>query len=83
MGECVNVELVNAIFYGINKGIGEVMGEGGMVLGRRTSSAITEYLKKRGLLSKSTDIRKLFVDLGLSEDLIIEEKDKEVIFKCS
>ncbi len=79
-GECIGVELVNALFYGINKSIGEIMGQGGAVLGRRVSQEIVQFLESRDLINKDmndSDIVNLFVNvMKLSKDLkIIDDKD--------
>jgi hypothetical protein len=85
VSRCVGVDLINALFYGTNKGIGEIMGNGGMVLGRRIALEITNFLKNKGLIKDGMDeedIRQLFVEVfGLSEDLIIEDRGKEVVFR--
>ncbi|MCQ6254172.1 MAG: hypothetical protein HZY31_04320, partial [Methanocaldococcus sp.] len=68
---------LSALYYGINKSIGDVMGSGGMVLGRRTSKEMVNFLKDEGILKENMsfeDIKELFVDkFGLSEDLKIED----------
>ncbi len=75
---------LSALYYGINKSIGDVMGSGGMVLGRRTSKEMVNFLKDEGILKENMsfeDIKELFVDkFGLSEDLKIEDSGKEVVF---
>ncbi len=81
----ISSELVSALFYGINKGIGDVLGEGGAVLGRRASMSIVEFLKEKGMVKENMsneEIRKLFVEeFGLAEDVQILEEDKKVTFK--
>ncbi len=76
--------LLSALYYGINKAISEVLGLGGMVLGRRTSKEMVNFLKDEGILKENMsfeDIKELFVDkFGLSEDLKIEDSGKEVVF---
>ncbi len=80
----VNPLFVSALYYGINKGIGEVMGSGGMVLSRVTSKAMLEFLREKGILHENMsddEVKELFVKvLGLSEDLEIQEDEMEVSF---
>ncbi len=80
----VNPVFVSALYYGINKGIGEVMGSGGMVLSRVTSKAMLEFLREKGILHENMsddEVKELFVKvLGLSEDLEIQEDEMEVSF---
>jgi hypothetical protein len=75
---------VSVLYYGINKAIVDVMGTGGMVLGRRTSQEMIKLLKDLGVLKENMtdeDIEKLFVEVfGLSENIVIENNDDEVIF---
>ncbi|WP_456371561.1 hypothetical protein [Methanocaldococcus sp.] len=86
--ECLKKDDVNlfvsALYYSINKSIGDVMGSGGMVLGRRASKEMIDFLKDEGILKENMsfeDIKELFVDkFGLSEDLKIEDSGKEVVF---
>jgi len=82
---CIGIGLVDALFYGINKGIEEVMGRSSMVLSRRVSTAIMEFLRRKKLVYEGMsilEIKKLFVDVfGLAEDLIIIERYNEVVFK--
>ncbi|ADC70097.1 conserved hypothetical protein [Methanocaldococcus sp. FS406-22] len=76
---------VSALYYGINKAISDVMGDGGKVLGRRASYEMIKFLKELGILKEkmsNEEIKNLFVDtFGLSEDLNIIEDDKKVIFE--
>ncbi len=85
MNKKIDSIFVSALYYGINKGIVEVMGEGGKVLGRRTSLEMLKLLKDIGLIKenmKDDEIKNLFVDnFGLSEDLIIEDSENEIKFK--
>ncbi len=80
----VNSLFVSLLYYGINKAIIKVMGTGGMVLGRRTSYEMITLLKNMGYLHENmdnNDVKNLFVNtFGLSEDLIIEETENEIIF---
>ncbi|WP_456416399.1 hypothetical protein [Methanocaldococcus sp.] len=86
--ECLKKDDINlfvsALYYSINKSIGDVMGSGGMVLGRRASKEMIDFLKDEGILKENMsfeDIKELFVDkFGLSEDLKIEDSGKEVVF---
>ncbi len=89
-GDCVekkNIDsvFVSALYYGINKAIINVMGTGGMVLGRRTSHEMVGLLKDMGIIKDSMtdeEIKNLFSNtFGLSEDLIITENNDEVIFE--
>ncbi|WP_456371560.1 hypothetical protein [Methanocaldococcus sp.] len=76
--------LLSALYYGINKAISEVLGPGGMVLGRRASKEMVNFLKDEGILKENMsieDIKNLYVnEFELSEDLSIEDTGKEVIF---
>ncbi|CAB3289972.1 conserved protein of unknown function [Methanocaldococcus lauensis] len=76
--------LLSALYYGINKAISEVLGPGGMVVGRRASKEMVNFLKDEGILKDNMsfdDIKKLYVnEFELSEDLSIEDNGKEVIF---
>ncbi len=80
----VNPVFVSALYYGINKGICEVMGSGGMVLSRVTSKAMLDFLREKGILHENMskdEVKELFVKvLGLSEDLEIQENEREVFF---
>ncbi len=76
--------ILSALYYGINKAISEVLGPGGMVVGRRASKEMVNFLKDEGILKDNMsfeDIKNLFVnEFGLSEDLLIEDNGKEVVF---
>ncbi|WP_456375412.1 hypothetical protein [Methanocaldococcus sp.] len=86
--ECLKKDDVNlfvsALYYSINKSIGDVMGSGGMVLGRRASKEMIDFFREEGILKDDMsfdDIKELFVNkFGLSEDLKIENKEDSVIF---
>ncbi|WP_423793375.1 hypothetical protein ACPB8Q_03945 [Methanocaldococcus indicus] len=70
---------VSALYYGINKGINNIIGSGGKVLGRIVSKEIITFLEEFGI--KNVDIKKLFTEIfGLAEDLKIVEDDEKVIF---
>ncbi|AEH07490.1 hypothetical protein [Methanothermococcus okinawensis] len=75
---------VSTLYYGINKAVIDIMGTGGMVLGRRTSYYMIKLLKDMNILKEkmnNEEIRDLFVNtFGLSEDLVIEDNEDEVIF---
>ncbi|XRO74828.1 hypothetical protein ACO3TA_05410 [Methanocaldococcus sp. 28A] len=84
MKKNIDSVFVSALYYGINKAISDIVGTASMVIGRRASEEIIKLLKEIGLLHDNMtkeDIINLFVNtFGLSEDLIIEEKDDKVIF---
>ncbi len=75
---------VSALYYGINKAIVDVIGTGGKVLGRRTSYEMIKFLKDMDVIHENmtdSEIEDLFVNkFGLSEKIIIENNDNEVIF---
>ena len=74
---------VSALYYGINKGIVNIIGTGGQVLGRKTAKEMISFLKEEGVIREDMsdeDIRDLFVNVfGLSEDLNIEDRGEEVV----
>ncbi|WP_457611721.1 hypothetical protein [Methanocaldococcus sp.] len=80
----VSPVFVSALYYGINKGISDILGEGSKVLSRKISMEMINFLEDVGYLNNikdKEDLIKLFTkDFGLAEDLKIEENDDEVIF---
>ncbi|ACX72315.1 conserved hypothetical protein [Methanocaldococcus vulcanius M7] len=80
----IDSTFVSALYYSINKAIYDVIGEGGKVLGRRSSYEMIKMLKDLGYLKENMsneEIEDLFVNVfGLSEGLGIHEDDKMVVF---
>ncbi len=78
------IELLNALFYGMNKGIDAVMGSS-PVIGRIISRYMMEFFERKGVVRKNMtdeEIRKLFVEkFGLAEDLKIYENSDSLKFE--